>query len=240
MSNFSVIFIFNAFLSPLFANDNGHRNELAISDAENVIAIFTEDHGWASTGERELVLAVWPNGDCIFSADSIAGGAPFRQTRVSNETVDRLFQLVQESGFLDSPNLNTPRVPPDSEFTTILVRTGGKQLKMQSTHEVACRRSVEFTQKARDIDAPAVDVVQDKPVVQAETEKADKAPTRMAPPLFRTRLEQISSLSKNDLVHRAVWNELRMNLQCIHLTPSKLTGGVLRQENGSLYWKPTE
>lgn len=111
-----------------------------------MIAIYTEDHGWASAGKKELVLAVWPNGDCIFSSDSIGGGAPFRRTRVSRKTVEQLFAQVQESGFLESQNLNAPRVPPDSKFSTILVRIDGQQLKMQSTHEVVWRRSLKLVE----------------------------------------------------------------------------------------------
>ena len=204
-----------------------------------MIAIYTEDHGWASAGEKELVLAVWPNGDCIFSSDSIAGGAPFRRTSLGKETVERLFDQIQKSGFLESPNLNAPRMPPSSEYTTILVRINGKQLKMKSTHEIASRRSLELTEKVGDtapasLPVPAVEV-RNQPGVQPKT---DKAQLRKAPPLIRTELEQISSLTKNDLVHRVVWNELRMKLQCIHRTPSKSTGGVLRQENRSLTWEP--
>ena len=242
ISHVPAIAILVVFAIPLFENGNGQENEFAISDAENVIAVYTEDHGWASAGEKELVLAVWPNGDCIFSADSIAGGAPFHQTRVSRQTVERLFQQIQESGFLESPNLNAPRVPPDSKFTSILVRIGGKQLKMQSTHEIVLRRSLEPAEKIDDTTFPATPVapaaeVQNQKGVQAES---DKDPERKAPSLISTRLEQISSLSKDDLVHRAVWNELRMKMECIHLTPSKIASGNLRQEHGNLSWQPAK
>ena len=232
-----------------------NRDELSISDSESVIAIYTEDHGWAATGNAELILPIWPDGRCVFSTDRYGGGAPFRQTTIAKERVQQLFKQLQRSGFMEDVNLNTPRVPPDLKFTAILVRANGKQLKMKSTYENVLQQSNKLLQHQAMGDLPGVGMPangkpkvmptpQKQPHSQPQPQQKGQALTEpvpappKAPNLFRNRLETISALSRKDLIHRAVWNEIRTSLDFIHETKSTLTHGTLNHKNRILSWTP--
>ncbi len=108
-----------------------------IEQADSVLAIYPEDWGLGSRGRvPALILAIWPDGHIVWSKDRLKGGAPYYAGQVDPENVSSLLSRLEQDGVFADKTLNDTHFGPDSHFTTLLVRTGKKQLRMQSWHEV--------------------------------------------------------------------------------------------------------
>jgi hypothetical protein len=106
-----------------------------ISAATEVLAVYAEDWGLDSSGEPGLVAAVWGDGYAVWSEDDLKGGEPFFHGQLAKERVASLLSRLWADGLFADARLAQANFGPDSRFTTILVRTSGKTLKMQSWHE---------------------------------------------------------------------------------------------------------
>jgi len=108
-----------------------------IERAETVLAIYPEDWGLASAKPvSAIVLAIWPDGHIVWSKDRLHGGAPYFTGRIDPEDVSALLSRFEHDGLFADKKLNWAHFGPDSDFTTLLVKSGKKQLKMQSWHEL--------------------------------------------------------------------------------------------------------
>lgn len=106
-----------------------------LSAAPEVLAVYAEDWGLDSAGEPGLIAAVWGDGYAVWSEDDLKGGAPFFHGQVPKERVASLLSRLRADGLFVDARLAQANFGPDSRFTTILVRTGGDALRMQSWHE---------------------------------------------------------------------------------------------------------
>ncbi len=108
-----------------------------IEKADSVLAIFPEDHGLGSRARvPAVILAVWPDGYIVWSKDHLKGGTPYFAGQIDREIVTSLMSRLEQDGVFADKSLNNPNFGPDSEFTTLLVRSGKKELRMQWWHEV--------------------------------------------------------------------------------------------------------
>lgn len=108
----------------------------SITDAESVVAIYTNDWGLGASSGPQLVVCLWGDGSIVWSNDNVNGGPPYFTAQVKPKAVSATFKKLVDIGAFDVPRLNQSNFGPDSQFTTILVRTGGKELKMDSWHEL--------------------------------------------------------------------------------------------------------
>ena len=107
-----------------------------ITEADSVFTIYSEDWGLASAGQSKLVVSIWGDGSIVWSGDQVNGGAPYSEANVDPKVVSEAFKRITEKGVFDVPKLNRVNFGPDSKFTAILFRCGGRELKMASWHEV--------------------------------------------------------------------------------------------------------
>jgi hypothetical protein len=115
-----------------------------IEQADSVLAIYPED--WdlgARVRVSNLIFAVWSDGHVVWSKDRRKGGAPYFTSRVDPENVSFLLSRLEHDGVFADSALNNDYVGLDSRFTTLLIRSGKKELRMQSWHE-----NVEFEGKS--------------------------------------------------------------------------------------------
>jgi hypothetical protein len=106
-----------------------------ITEAETVFAIYTNDWGRRASSGPQLIVSVWGDGTVVWSSDHLNGGPPYLTAQVDPKDVSATLDRLVDIGVFELPQLKQARFGPDSKFTTLLVRTGGKELKMDSWHE---------------------------------------------------------------------------------------------------------
>src|SRR5579862_3984339 len=155
-----------------------------IDKAESVLAIYPEDRGLHSRQRvPAIILAVWPDGYIVWSEDRINGGAPYFAGSIDPEIVAALLSEFEHDGLFADRKLNSAKFGPDSHFTTMFIKSGKKQVVMQSWHE------------------------------QFEANGTTVARSRGASGLEgRQRLEVLSKEPAEYLYYRFVWSETRGRL----------------------------
>jgi hypothetical protein len=108
----------------------------AISEAESVLAVYREDWGRASSGETAIILAAWPDGYIVWSEDRLKGGPPYRAGHIDPKRVAALLARFDQDGLFADKKLDDGHFGPDSEFTSVFIKAGKKQVKMCSWHEL--------------------------------------------------------------------------------------------------------
>ncbi len=107
-----------------------------ISDSDSVLAVYREDWGLASSGAPAIILAAWPDGYIIWSGDRLEGGPPYRAGHIDPEGVAALLARFDQDGLFADERLNAGHFGPDSQFTTVFIKSGKKQVRMCSWHEL--------------------------------------------------------------------------------------------------------
>jgi hypothetical protein len=108
----------------------------SITEADSVIAIFTNDWGCAAPKGPQLIVSIWGDGTVVWSNDQLNGGHPYLTAQLRPKDVSAALKRFADLGVFDIPRLKQPNFGPDSSFTTILLRYSGKELKMDSWHEL--------------------------------------------------------------------------------------------------------
>src|SRR5262245_46019407 len=107
-----------------------------ISEADSVLAVYREDWRLASSGGPAIILVAWSDGHIIWSGDRLNGGAPSRVGHADPKKVTALLARCDKDGLFADEKLNQAHFGPDSEFITVFIKSGKKQVKMQSWHEL--------------------------------------------------------------------------------------------------------
>lgn len=107
-----------------------------ISEADTILAVGLEKGGFVVTPPyHQVILCIWPDGFAVWSGDRLNGGAPYFEGAIDPKKVTTLLARFEKDGlFADTkPKLG---FGPDSNFNTILIKSGKNQFKMESWHEV--------------------------------------------------------------------------------------------------------
>jgi hypothetical protein len=179
-----------------------------ITGADTVLAVYTEDWRLGSSGGPRLVLALWGDGRALWSEDRLRGGAPYRAGRINPKRLTALLSRLERDGFFADEELSRSHFGPDSQFTTILVRSGKKQLKMSSWHELA--------------EAGGTVVATGAGLVPLDG---------------RSRLAALARESAEYLHYRLAWSELRESASSLVPGESRRVEGKLRLKAGNLSWE---
>lgn len=126
-------------LAPITVIANSHDPNLLrpLTNADSVIAVLHESMGRDSDVTPKLILAIWPDGKVVWSENRLKGGSPYRCGQIKNGKVKDLLARFEKDGlFVEDKNLSRAHFGPDAPFTTILLRDGKNELKMQSWHEL--------------------------------------------------------------------------------------------------------
>jgi hypothetical protein len=107
-----------------------------ISDAESVLAVYREGLGLVSSGEPAIILAAWPDGYIVWSGDRLKGGPPYRAGHIDPRRVAALLARFDQDGLFADERLNASHSGPDSQFITVFIKSGRKQVGMSSWHEL--------------------------------------------------------------------------------------------------------
>jgi hypothetical protein len=191
------------------AADEPKPRTRSISEADAVLAVYREDHGLRSLGETAIIFAAWPDGRVVWSGDRVAGGAPYRAGQIEPKKVTDLLAQFEKDGLFADKELNDPHVGPDSQFITVLVKSGKQQVKMESWHEL-------FEESGKT-------VVSDRGVSALEG--------------GRRRLDVLRKAPADYLFYRFAWSETRGKLADLIPAESAVTTGKPVKEAGVLSWQ---
>lgn len=92
-------------------------------------------HSFQSS-DISLMVAIWKDGQIIWSDDQMTGGPPYKSGKISNLAIQAFLDDLQNKGIFSNYRLNSPDYGPDSEFTTIAIADGNRLLNMSSWHEL--------------------------------------------------------------------------------------------------------
>jgi len=182
----------------------------SITDAKSVLAIYREDWGLASSNDRTLIFVAWPDGLLVWSENRIEGGPPYRTAQIGPRKIDALLDWFEKDGVFANDKLKHGHFGPDSEFTTILIKNGKHQVKLQSWHEL-----IEQSGKA---------VADDHGISGLRS---------------RRRLDVLRESKPDYLYFRFVWSETRGRLMDLIPGDAALTDGKLETGAEGLFWNAT-
>ncbi len=179
-----------------------------IMDAESILAVYREDWGHHSEGEPAIIFAAWPDGFSAWSGDRLMGGPPYRAGHIDPKRLAALLSRFEKDGLFADKKLNDANFGPDSQFTTLFIKSGKKQVKMCSWHEL-----MEDSDKlvADDHGAAVLD--------------------------GRRRLDVLRKTPADYLFYRFVWSETRSRLADLIPAESTATGGKPVMKAGKLSWQ---
>ena len=178
-----------------------------ITEAESVLAVFGEDCGLSSDGMPKVIQLVWPDGYFVWSKNRVYGGAPYFAGHVQPQAVKALLSRLEADGVLADKTLNDAHFGPDSLFTTVLVKSAKKQVKMRSWHEVA------------------------------EDNGAVALRSGLISPNGQSRYELLRKEPTDYLHYRLVWSETRARLSELRPDDGKPTAGKLVAKPDGLSWQ---
>jgi len=178
-----------------------------ITGAPEVLAVYAEDWGLDSAGQPGLITAIWGDGYAVWSEHQVKGGGPFFHGQISKERVSLLLRRLQSDGLFADARLAYVNFGPDSRFTTMLVQTSGKTLKMQSWHEYAEARGGLIASSSG-----------------------------LEPLEGSARLAALKRQPADYLYYRAVWAELRAAIQGLLPARGTAVSGDTRMLHGVLTW----
>jgi hypothetical protein len=195
-------------LSPLVPGLTSQQGAQPITGADGVLAVYTAGGGLGPSDGPQLILAVWGDGRAVWSEDLLGGGAPYRSGQIDAKRLTALVSRLDHDGFFADERLSQIHFGPDSHFTTILVKCGNKQLKMQSWHEL--------------YEAQGKVVATKRGLTGLEG---------------RSRLAVLAKEPADYLYYRLAWSELRERASSLIPSESKRVDGRLRLEAGNLSWE---
>jgi hypothetical protein len=179
-----------------------------ISDAESVLAVYREDWGRASSGRPGIIFAAWPDGFIVWSDDRLMGGPPYRGGHVDPRSVTALLTRFDQDGLFADKSLNVANFGPDSQFTTVFIKSEKKQVEMSSCHELM----EESDQLVADhLGAGFLD--------------------------GRRRLDVLRKARADYLFYRFVWSETRIKLADLILAKSTAIAGEPVMKARKLSWQ---
>lgn len=177
-----------------------------ITEAESVVAVYSHCGGRSVDGPAVMFVA-WPDGCVIWSEDKQKGGAPYRTGKTDPKKITALLANFDDDGLFGNKKLNRAYFGPDSSFVTVLVKSGKRQLKMESWHELY------------------------------ENDGKGVATDRGAGGLQgRRRLDVLSEEPSDYLFFRFVWSETRGKLAGLIPIESTKTNGKPVMDAGELSW----
>lgn len=179
-----------------------------VTEADSVLAVYTENWELGAKPETRLILAVWNDGYVVWSEDRLRGGAPYHTGRTDPKRLDSLLSGLEQKGLFADKSLADWQAGPDSEFTTILVRFKKKELAMKSWHELA------------------------------ESEAGVIAAAHGLTGLNGQRLFQVLKKQPPDyLVFRYIWSDIRARAAELVPSADKPTRGEVVKKHGVMSWR---
>jgi hypothetical protein len=90
--------------APAFAGD-AVPTQRAIENADSVIAIYPDNVGLGGRVPA-IILAIWPDGQIVWSTDRVMGGAPYFTGNVDPTDVEDVVADLERDGLFADEQLN--------------------------------------------------------------------------------------------------------------------------------------
>lgn len=197
-----------AFTSVVASSNDEQQKGKPITNAQTVFAVYTEDWGLASSGTPNLILAVWDDGQLVWSEDRLHGGSPYRTGQIAPKKLTALLSHMEQDGMFADKKLAQSNFGPDSQFTTILLKSGKHQLKMQSWHELF-----------------------------EENGKVVATKSGIVPLNGRRRLDVLQMQPPEYLYYRLVWGAIRASSSRLIPSNGKSVEGRVLMKAGIMSWE---
>lgn len=180
-----------------------------ISEADSVLAVYYDNWGLSLPyrGGRGLIIAAWPDGTLVWSADRLKGGAPFRTGKTDPNQVTALLARLEKEGLFQEKLIPTIYYGADSAFNTVLVKSGKQKIELRSWHELG------ETSDKYVADSFHIYTLQGK-----------------------TRLATLKECPKDYLLFRMVWNDIRRRLSDLIPAESQPCMGQTVLKAGVFTW----
>jgi hypothetical protein len=187
----------------------GPANPRPITQADEVVAIYAQDWGRAAHGMPRLILVAWGDGHVVWSEDRVQGGPPYLTGDIPPARVSAVLERTDRDGAFRDKRLAQPCFGPDSSFTTVLFRKAGRQLKMDSWHELA----------------------------EASGRVVARSCALASLPANERRLEVLRKEPSEYLYYRVVWGELRALASSLVPAVSRRAAGEVALRGGVMTWR---
>ena len=209
---FLILFGFLVTFFFLQVNDNSRLAQKRSIDDKSVVVLVVNNGYSLETGHfSNLLQCVWDDGYAVWS-NNVAGGPPYFEGMVPKENVASLGMWVKTNGYLAIPDLQKHKLGPGSDYMSItLPRINGEEFEMCSWHE-----NWEFNQEFVTLsDGP--EKIHDN----------------------KSKLEVLKTDSKDYLLFRIAWLELRSRINQLLPSNGKSIAGKLDESNPrDRIWKP--
>lgn len=198
------------FAATAHGEGRGER-ERSVTDAVAVFAIYTRASALAveHPAENRLIFAAWPHGRIVFSENAKRGGAPYRIGRVDPKRIEATLASAKRSGLFENKLFAEPQFGPDAQTTVIEVKTGDNEVKLESWHELYESGST------------------------ANVVATDKGLGSLGD---KTRLAALGEASREYLLYRLAWTELRLAAAELVPIESQPTNGLLEFRQRRAIW----
>jgi hypothetical protein len=183
--------------------------ERAITDADSVLAIYTQDYGLVGNGREsnQLIFAAWPDGRLVWSEDATHGGPPYRTAQIHPARLEKALAQIKRNGYFNDAPLKHAQFGPDANTTVIFARTKRQELKMQSWHEL-----------------------------YEESGKTIATDAGLSSLTDQSRPDALRGASADYLFYRIAWADLRLLAASLIPSESKPTNGRLEFREGKANW----
>jgi hypothetical protein len=208
MSRYPMLSLMLASCASSLRTDQPAERIRSITEADSVLAIYHEDHGLRpGAGGTAIILVAWPDGQVVWSRDRLNGGGPYRVGHIDPKKVANLLDQFEKTGLFADEKLNQARFGPDSQFITLHIKSGTRQVKMRSWHELY--------------------EVSDKVVARPGLVHIARG----------QRLAELRKAPADYLFFRMVWSETRSKLSELIPEESRQTTGEPIMRAGVLTWR---
>lgn len=175
------------------------------------IVVYWDDWGYASSGPQ-LIFGLWPDGYMVCSTDPVRGGSPYGIASLPGDAFANLVTRWRHDGLFSKSVAEASTlslIDHHGDFITIEIRSGSETFSARSGHE--CEEQAAFLAHL----------------------KAGKA-------TFSSEVERMRLIAEADvesLRFRAIWNEVRLELQRLAAGASRNGDGSIIVENGLTMWR---
>lgn len=210
MNRMSVLVVLICAASQNLAADEPDTGLRPITEADSVVAVYYEDWGLTSSGSPRVIVVAWPDGTVVWSENRVTGGAPYYRGRIDPRHFKAIADRLEKDGLLDDKSLNQSDFGPDSDFVTVLAKSGKKKLVMKSWHEG-------FEEAGAFVDDTGVRGLGDK-----------------------RRVDALRKLPPDYMFFRLVWSETRGRIASLIPAECRATTGRPIKKAGDLSWKESD
>ncbi len=179
----------------------------SLTNTDCFCSLIFEDSGLVP-GDSNLVIGIWNDGVIIWSKEDIKGGSKYFRGRIPGESFKRLKNRIENYGAFEKLPFGPFRSPPDYPYSYMRLHSDTKSVALQSSHEFA------------ELDGELV---------------STSSGIRIASK--KTRLAKIMNSSKEELVFRILWAEIRKELELAKPDKKVITNGEIVYVGDEIFWE---